>query len=60
MQFFVRWVHFLAIKSISRFARNTVDTLMSSLAKEESRSISENVTWGHRKRLMKEKFHNIM
>lgn len=70
-------------KSISRFARNTVDTLttvrklkekgievyfekenihtldgkgellitiMSSLAQEESRSISENVTWGHRKR----------
>lgn len=71
-------------KSISRFARNTVDsvstirklkekgiavffekeniytmdskgefllTIMSSLAQEESRSISENVTWGHRKRL---------
>lgn len=70
-------------KSISRFARNTVDTVatirklkdkgvavyfekenifttdskgeflltvMSSLAQEESRSISENVTWGHRKR----------
>ncbi|MGI5854872.1 MAG: recombinase family protein [Candidatus Merdivicinus sp.] len=70
-------------KSISRFARNTVDTLttvrklkergigvyfekenihtldskgellitiMSSLAQEESRSISENVTWGQRKR----------
>lgn len=69
--------------SISRFARNTVDTLttvrklkekgidiffekenihtldakgellitiMSSLAQEESRSISENVTWGQRKR----------
>ena len=69
-------------KSISRFARNTVDTLttirklkeagvevffekeniytfdskgeflitlMSSLAQEESRSISENVTWGKRK-----------
>ena len=25
-------------------------TIMSSLAQEESRSISENVTWGHRKR----------
>nr|WP_319001355.1 recombinase family protein [Clostridium estertheticum] len=70
-------------KSVSRFARNTVDTLitvrklkekgvevyfekeniytldskgellitiMSSLAQEESRSISENVTWGQRKR----------
>ena len=70
-------------KSISRFARNTVDslttirklkehnvevyfekeniytfdskgelllTIMSSLAQEESRSISENVTWGQRKR----------
>ncbi len=71
-------------KSISRFARNTVDsltlirqlkakgvgvtfekenidtmdskgelliTIMSSIAQEESRSISENVTWGWRKRL---------
>ena len=71
-------------KSVSRFARNTVDslstirklkehgtevyfekeniwtfdakgelliTIMSSLAQEESRSISENVTWGHRKRM---------
>lgn len=71
-------------KSVSRFARNTVDslvtirklkekgigvffekesidtldakgelliTLMSSLAQEESRSISENVTWGKRKAL---------
>jgi DNA invertase Pin-like site-specific DNA recombinase len=26
-------------------------TIMSSLAQEESRSISENVTWGHRKRM---------
>ena len=25
-------------------------TIMSSLAQEESRSISENVTWGHRRR----------
>ena len=71
-------------KSVSRFARNTVDslstirqlkehgtevyfekeniwtfdskgelllTIMSSLAQEESRSISENVIWGHRKRM---------
>ena len=71
-------------KSVSRFARNTVDslttirrlkekgvgvtfekenidtldskgelmiTIMSSLAQEESRSISENVTWGWRKRI---------
>ena len=71
-------------KSVSRFGRNTVDTLttvrklkekgvgvtfekenidtldskgelfitiMSSLAQEESRSISENVTWGWRKRI---------
>ena len=73
----------LVTKSVSRFARNTVDslttvrkfkengveiffekeaiwtfdgkgelliTIMSSLAQEESRSISENVTWGQRKR----------
>lgn len=26
-------------------------TIMSSLAQEESRSISENVIWGHRKRM---------
>lgn len=71
-------------KSISRFARNTVDTvttirqlkekgvgvyfekenifttdakgeflltIMSSLAQEESRSISENIVWGQRKRM---------
>ena len=70
-------------KSVSRFARNTVDslttirllkennvecyfekeniwtfdgkgelllTIMSSISQEEARSISENVTWGHRKR----------
>jgi site-specific DNA recombinase len=73
----------LVTKSVSRFARNTVDslttvrklkakgvevwfekeniytldskgelliTIMSSLAQEESRSLSENVTWGQRKR----------
>ncbi len=71
-------------KSVSRFARNTVDalstirklkekgvevffekeniytldtkgelliTIMSSLAQDEARNISENVTWGHRKRM---------
>lgn len=74
----------LVTKSVSRFARNTVDslttvrklkevgcevwfekeniytldskgelliTIMSSLAQEESRSLSENVTWGQRKRM---------
>jgi DNA invertase Pin-like site-specific DNA recombinase len=74
----------LVTKSVSRFARNTVDslttvrklkekgveiwfeeqniytldskgelliTIMSSMAQEESRNISENVTWGHRKRM---------
>ena len=76
-------IDLILTKSVSRFARNTVDTLttvrqlkekgvevyfekeniftldskgellitiMSSLAQEESRSISENVSWGHRKR----------
>ena len=76
-------IDYIITKSISRFARNTVDTLtyvrmlkdhgvgvyfekenidtmdakgellitiMSSLAQEESRSISENVIWGQRKR----------
>ena len=77
-------IDLIITKSVSRFARNTVDslttirklkengvecyfekeniwtfdskgelliTIMSSLAQEESRSISENVTWGQRKRL---------
>ena len=76
-------IDLIITKSVSRFARNTVDslstirklkengtelyfekeniwtfdakgelliTIMSSLAQEESRSISENVKWGHRKR----------
>ena len=76
-------IDIILTKSVSRFARNTVDslttirklkdigcecyfekeniwtfdgkgelllTIMSSLAQEESRSISENVKWGHRKR----------
>ena len=75
-------IDLIVTKSVSRFARNTVDslttvrklkekgvevyfekeniytldskgelliTIMSSLAQEESRSISENVTWGQRK-----------
>ncbi len=76
-------IDLILTKSVSRFARNTVDSLttirrlkergvevyfekenirtfdargellisiMSSLAQEESRSISQNVTWGQRKR----------
>ena len=76
-------IDLIVTKSVSRFARNTVDsltsarklkekgvevylekeniwtldakgelliTIMSSLAQEEARAISENVTWGHRKR----------
>lgn len=76
-------INLIVTKSVSRFARNTVDslttirklkehgievyfekeniwtfdskgelllTIMSSLAQEESRSISENCTWGQRKR----------
>ncbi len=82
-------IDLIITKSISRFARNTVDTLvtirklkdagievyfekehihtldaageflitlMSSLAQEESRSISENVTWGQRKRFSDGKY----
>ena len=77
-------IDLIVTKSVSRFARNTVDslttvrklkdkgieiyfekeniwtldskgelliTIMSSLAQEESRSISENITWGQRKRI---------
>lgn len=77
------YIDLIITKSVSRFARNTVDslttirklkehnvecyfekeniwtfdgkgelllTIMSSLAQEESRSISENCTWGQRKR----------
>ncbi len=38
VQVFIGWVHFLAIKSISRFARNTVTmlTILASFAQEES------------------------
>lgn len=76
-------IDLIVTKSLSRFARNTVDslniirqlkdvrvgvyfekedifaldskgefmiTLLSSMAEEESRSISENIKWGHRKR----------
>lgn len=82
-------IDLIVTKSISRFARNTVDsltyirklkehnvevyfekeniytfdskgevliTIMSSLAQEESRSISENVKWGKRKRFADGKF----
>ena len=77
-------IDLIVTKSVSRFARNTVDslttirklkehgvecysekeniwtfdgkgelliTIMSSLAQEESRNISENCTWGQRKDL---------
>lgn len=83
-------IDLILTKSVSRFARNTVDTLtnirklkdkgievyfekeniwtldskgellitiMSSLAQEESRSISENVTWGQRKSFSDGKIH---
>lgn len=83
-------IDFIVTKSLSRFARNTVDalniirklklkdvgvyfekedistldskgefllTLMSSLAEEESRSISENVRWGQRKRFADGRYH---
>ena len=77
-------IDLIVTKSVSRFARNTVDslttirklkengvevffekeniwtfdgkgelllTIMSSISQEEARSISENVTWGQRKRM---------
>lgn len=83
-------IDLIVTKSVSRFARNTVDslttvralkdkgvevyfekeniwtldskgelliTIMSSLAQEESRSISENVTWGKRKAFKDGKVH---
>lgn len=83
-------IDLIVTKSVSRFARNTVDSLvtirklkeagvecyfekeniytfdgkgellimiMSSLAQEESRSISENITWGQRKRFSDGKVH---
>lgn len=83
-------IDMIITKSISRFARNTVDTLtyirrlkgkgvavyfekedintldakgeflitlLSSMAQEESRSISENVKWGIRKRMADGIFH---
>lgn len=82
-------IDLIITKSVSRFARNTVDsltairqlkdkgvecffekeniwtfdgkgelllTIMSSLAQEEARSISENVTWGQRKRFADGKY----
>ncbi len=83
-------IDIIITKSISRFARNTVDTLthirklkekgvavyfekedintldakgefmitlLSSMAQEESRSISDNVKWGLRKRMADGKYH---
>lgn len=83
-------IDLILTKSVSRFARNTVDslvtirklkengvecyfekesiytfdgkgelliTIMSSLAQEESRSISENITWGQRKSFSDGKVH---
>lgn len=83
-------IDLIITKSVSRFARNTVDsltairklrekgievyfekeniytldfkgellvTLMSSLAQEESCSISENVTWGQRRRFAEGKIN---
>ncbi|MGF6375220.1 site-specific DNA recombinase [Clostridiales Family XIII bacterium PM5-7] len=83
-------IDLIITKSLSRFARNTVDTLttirklktagievffqkenvytldskgeflltlMSSMTQEESRSISENVKWGHRKRFADGRYH---
>lgn len=83
-------IDLIVTKSVSRFARNTVDslvtirklkeagvecyfekeniytfdgkgelliTIMSSLAQEESRSISENITWGQRKKFADGKVH---
>lgn len=83
-------IDLIITKSVSQFARNTVDslttvrqlkevgveiyfekeniwtldskgelliTIMSSLAQEESRSISENVTWGLRKQFAEGKVH---
>ena len=83
-------IDLIITKSVSRFARNTVDalttirklkekrkeiyfekeniytldskgevlvTMMSSLAQDESRNISENVTWGQRKRFSDGKYN---
>ncbi len=83
-------IDLIVTKSLSRFARNTVDalnvirklklknvgvyfekedistvdskgefliTLLSSLAEKESRSISENVKWGQRKRFADGRYH---
>ena len=82
-------IDLIVTKSVSRFARNTVDslttirklkengtevffekeniwtfdskgemllTILSSLSQEESRSISENVKWGHRKKFSDGRF----
>jgi len=44
-------------KSMARYSKvELLITIMSSLAQEESRSISENVTWGKRKQMADGKF----
>ena len=86
-------IDLIVTKSISRFARNTIDTLttvrqlkekgievffekeniytldskgellitiMSSIAREESRSISENVTWGKENDLLTARCHCLI
>lgn len=86
-------IDLIVTKSISRFARNTIDTLttvrqlkekgievffekekiytldskgellitiMSSIAQEESRSISENVTWGKENGLLTARCHCLI
>lgn len=45
LAFYPKW-----LKSILAFTGELLITIMSSLAQEESRSISENTTWGQRKR----------
>ena len=49
VEMFVKARNFL-ILGLDRIGREVLLTIMSSLAQEESRSISENCTWGQRKR----------
>lgn len=51
----------IVCKSISRFARNTSDfilTTLAAIAQEESRSISSNIRWGNKKRYPKGQVRN--
>ena len=52
-------IDLIVTKSVSRFARNgeLLISIMSSLSQEESRSISQNVTWGVRKGFSDGKVH---